>query len=156
MLELKLPELGENIETAEVSAVLVAIGDFVRRDQAVIEVETEKASLEVPATADGKVVELLVKAGDQLRVDQIILKLDADADAVAESTPEPVAPVEPPAMPQPAAAPVIAFPSVGRSQPVIGSTAPAAPSSRALAHQLGVDIGQVPGSGLGGRISRGT
>ncbi len=55
-----LPELGENIEVADVSAVLVAVGDVIQRDQPVIEVETEKASLEVPASADGRVTELLV------------------------------------------------------------------------------------------------
>jgi pyruvate/2-oxoglutarate dehydrogenase complex dihydrolipoamide acyltransferase (E2) component len=52
--ELKLPELGENIDSVEVSTVLVAVGDVVKRDQPVIEVETEKASLEVPAPADGR------------------------------------------------------------------------------------------------------
>ena len=57
MIELRLPELGENIESVDVSAVLVREGDRVARDQPVIEVETEKASLEVPADSDGLVVE---------------------------------------------------------------------------------------------------
>ena len=68
MNELKLPELGENIDQVDVSAVLVAVGEFVRRDQPVVEVETEKASLEVPATREGTVIELLVKQGDDMVV----------------------------------------------------------------------------------------
>ena len=77
MEDLRLPELGENIEVVEVSAVLVAVGDTVRRDQPVIEVETEKASLEVPSAVDGQVVELLVEAGDQVSVGQVVARIDA-------------------------------------------------------------------------------
>ncbi len=73
MAELKLPELGENIETVDVSAVLVSVGDQVRLDQPVIEVETEKASLEVPSTFEGRVEKLLVSAGDKVAVGQVLL-----------------------------------------------------------------------------------
>jgi len=82
--ELKLPELGENIDAVEVSAVLVAVGDSVKRDQPVIEVETEKASLEVPAPSDGKVTELLVSKGDQIKVGQVVLRLET---ALADKAP---------------------------------------------------------------------
>ncbi len=75
--ELKLPELGENIDTVEVSAVLVAVGDSVKRDQPVIEVETEKASLEVPAPAAGKITELLVSKGDQIKSRSARLSCDS-------------------------------------------------------------------------------
>ena len=84
-----LPELGENIEVADVSAVLVAVGDVILRDQPVIEVETEKASLEVPASADGRVSELLVNAGDTVKVGQVILVVEGDPGRAAEDTPEP-------------------------------------------------------------------
>jgi pyruvate dehydrogenase E2 component (dihydrolipoamide acetyltransferase) len=180
--ELKLPELGENIEQVDVSAVLVSVGDFVRRDQPVIEVETEKASLEVPATSDGRVTELLVKQGDKVQVGQVLLRLEEQVGEVekvgetprgpgqretempepagspaAESTAEAAAAdvasaPAPQATPDPTIAPVISFPRKGR--PEIGIVAPAAPSSRALASELGVDINQVSGSGPGGRISR--
>ena len=83
MSQLKLPELGEGVDVVDVSAVLVGVGDFVKRDQPVIEVETEKASLEVPSTADGKVAEVLVKAGEQIKVGQTILRIDAQASAGA-------------------------------------------------------------------------
>ncbi len=156
--ELKLPELGENIEEVSVSAVLVAVGDLIRRDQPVVEVETEKASLEVPATRDGKVAELLVKQGDKIRVGQLLLRLEEQvaqgdaAPAPAVAATETVRTSDVPVPSTEAPAPVIASPDKGR--PRIGDVAPAAPSARAMASQLGVDITRVVGSGPGGRISR--
>jgi len=185
--ELRLPELGENIESADVVAVLVQVGDRVRRDQPLLEVETEKASLEVPSTADGTVREVLVRVGDRIAVGQTILRIEAAAAAAAAPVePAAAAPSEerkeeaaeqelqrapeaaaaraaaasagagPAAAAAPDAAPaVIEFPaSPTRRRPEIGPTVPAAPSVRALARELGIDIGQVRGSGPGGRISR--
>ena len=153
MQELKLPELGENIDAVEVSAVLVAVGDTVRRDQAVIEVETEKASLEVPAPAEGKITELLVSKGDQIKVGQVVLRLQT---AIGQADAKPAAaaaePSPPPPLPEQDDAPVVTFPA--KHKPTIGLAVPAAPSARALARQLGVDINEVPGRGPGGRINR--
>jgi pyruvate dehydrogenase E2 component (dihydrolipoamide acetyltransferase) len=164
--ELRLPELGENIESADVSAVLVAVGDLVRRDQPVIEVETEKASLEVPAHCDGRVTELRVKVGDKVAVGEAILTVDESGACaeVAAAAPEPRPSASPPAPPPGTGqaraalepAPLVRFParSAPRVKPEIGVTAPAAPSVRALARELGVDVREVPGSGPGGRICR--
>jgi pyruvate dehydrogenase E2 component (dihydrolipoamide acetyltransferase) len=180
VLELKLPELGEDVETVDVAAVLVSVGDTIQHDQPVIEVETEKASLEVPSTLDGRVTELLVTKGDKIRVGQVILRAEAaPADAQVEEpaaapAPEPADRPSPTA-PAPAAAAsstpretaaaaaaggsppseVIAFPAATpRARPEIGPSVPAAPSARALARQIGVEIHQVRGTGPGGRISR--
>lgn len=156
MEEIKLPELGENIEEVDVSAVLVKVGDVVRADQPLIEVETEKASLEVPASGAGTVVELLVHKGDRVRVGQTIVKLEG---AAPKSSPDPTPaaaeePVEKPiVVDEPAE--VLEFPNpTASTPPQLGPTAPAAPSTRALARELGVDVNQVQGSGPGGRISR--
>jgi len=151
--ELKLPELGENIDAVEVSSVLVAVGDEVKRDQPVIEVETEKASLEVPAPADGKIIELLVAKGDQIKVGQVVLRLDTEVDevAVAEVLEAQEAAPAPP-LPKQDDAPVVSFPA--KHKPTLGPNVPAAPSARALARQLGVAIREVPGHGPGGRIRR--
>ncbi len=78
---MSLPELGENVESALVVKVLVAAGDRIERDQPVIEVETEKASVEVPATVSGTVSELHVAEGEQIRSGEAILTLADDDDA---------------------------------------------------------------------------
>ena len=163
MEEIKLPELGENIETVDVSAVLVAVGDSIRRDQPVVEVETEKASLEVPAPAAGKITELLVSKGDQITVGQVVVRIETGAGETQEVAEAQVAAggaeavqAEPTAaapLPEQDDAPVVTFPA--KHKPKIGRAVPAAPSARALARQLGVDINEVPGRGPGGRISRG-
>lgn len=166
MVEVKLPELGEGIETVEVSAVLVAVGDEVERDQPLIEVETEKASLEVPSTVAGKVEELLVEAGGNVSVGAVLARIAAD-DAHAAEAPPPAAAIEVPSPaaesgpgpPAPAAqtAPVIAFLSAAPAPAPrrgAGPSVPAAPSTRKLARELGIDLRQVPGTGPGSRISR--
>jgi len=154
MREIKLPELGENIETVEVSAVMVAVGENVSRDQPLIEVETEKASLEVPSECAGRVAELLVEAGSSIRVGQVIVRIDEASDSTETSSAAPAAKSEataPVASPAPTPKPVPA-PAVAPAVP--GRLVPAAPSARALARQIGVDITTVGGSGPGGRISR--
>jgi len=181
--ELKLPELGEGVESAEVASVLVSVGDVIERDQAVIEVETEKASLEVPASVAGRVAELLVGTGDTVSVGQVILKIEAQGEAAA-SEPEPekagraeaepkrkpeekstkagrqhrdTAGTDESAGPEPAdrgaGKDVIDFPRKEERR-TIGATAPAAPSVRALARELGIDALDVRGSGPGGRLTR--
>ena len=154
-----LPELGENIEAADVSAVLVAVGDEIQRDQPVIEVETEKASLEVPASADGRVTELKVSAGDTVKVGQVILVLEAAAAAGPAETKTPRPKPEPKKEPgKPVAEPPRPVVAAALPTPPERSTlaplVPAAPSVRALARELGVDIRQVTGSAAAGRITR--
>lgn len=168
-MELKLPELGENIERVDVSAVLVSEGDEVTEDQPVIEVETEKASLEVPSSCAGRVSKLLVSKGDQVSVGQVILVVEpggsgAEARPTPEPAPEPApekSEEEEPRREEAAPDPIeqldrdVRAVEVPRSNapPDPGRTVPAAPSVRALARELGVDIFDVKGSGPGGRIS---
>ena len=86
MAEFKLPDLGENIESGEVINVLVAEGDALSEDQPVIELETDKAVIEVPSTVSGTVTRLLVAEGDRAQVGQVILTVEevgAEAAAVA-------------------------------------------------------------------------
>ncbi len=74
--EFKLPELGENIEAADVVSVLVKEGDAIKIDQAIIEIETDKATIEVPSSIEGKISKLLVKVGDKVKVGATILMID--------------------------------------------------------------------------------
>ena len=172
--EVKLPELGENVEEAQVLTILVSPGDKVEKDQPIIELETDKATAEVPSEVSGVVGKVMVKEGDTVRVGQVILVLDAGQDATAakkqaESKPAPKAKPkpepkaaepepEPEPEPTPTEAPVAAARAAARLSVVPGREAAgtpvaAAPSVRRLARELGIDIAKVPGSGSGGRIS---
>ncbi len=72
----KLPDLGENIESAEVVSVAAAVGDMIEADQTIIEVETDKAVTDVPAPIGGKLIELAVAVGDKLSIGDIIAKIE--------------------------------------------------------------------------------
>jgi pyruvate dehydrogenase E2 component (dihydrolipoamide acetyltransferase) len=105
-VEFKLPELGENVEKGDVVRVLVKVGDVVKKDQSVLELETDKATIEVPATEGGTVSEVRVKPGDKVKVGQVVLLLDGagGGQARAEAAPAPKA-AAPASGPKPAPAP---------------------------------------------------
>jgi len=147
-VELKLPELGENIDSGQVVKLLVAVGDMLVKDQPVIELETGKASVEVPATASGKVTALLVKQGDTIKVGQAILTLDEGPAAPAPSTPSTPSTASTAST---TSTPSVAVPPPAATAP--GSSSVAAPHVRQFAREIGVDLHAVVGSGPGGRIS---
>jgi pyruvate dehydrogenase E2 component (dihydrolipoamide acetyltransferase) len=163
-IEFLLPELGENVEKGDVVRVLIAPGDVVRAEQPVLELETDKATIEVPSSVGGRVTEVKVKAGDKVTVGQVMFVLDP-AGVKAPSTPAklPEAPAKV-AGPTPVRAPVAAEAgsakaavvaiSSGRPSAESTTSVPAAPSVRRYARELGVDITQVAGSGPGGRIDQ--
>jgi len=138
-VDFTLPELGENVEKGDVVRILVAPGDVIRPDQPVLELETDKATIEVPATVGGKVLEVKVKAGQKVKVGQVVLTLDpvvqpAPGASVPQrrasdpnprrraSDPLPAAPPRPAAPPVPAPAPVPA-PRPSRLEAVAAATA---------------------------------
>jgi pyruvate dehydrogenase E2 component (dihydrolipoamide acetyltransferase) len=81
--EFRLPELGENIESGDVLKVLVAVGDVIKADQPVLELETDKATIEVPSPVGGKVKALHVKDGQKLKVGGLILTIEDGGEAPA-------------------------------------------------------------------------
>ncbi|MEN3335902.1 MAG: hypothetical protein V7641_5267 [Blastocatellia bacterium] len=105
--ELKLPQLGENVDSGVLARLLVEVGATVKKDQPVIELETDKATVEVPAFSDGVVKEILVKEGERVKVGQTILTLEATDGAAAQSkaAPPAEAPKAAPAEAAPATAP---------------------------------------------------
>ena len=154
--EFNLPDVGEGVESGTVVSVLVKVGDVIKVDQSVIELETDKAVVEVPSSVAGTVTEIAVSAGGEAKVGQLVLKVEEGAAAapeapVAESKPE--APAAKPAEPAaaesaaPAAAPAAARPAEA------GRLIPAAPSVRRIARERGIDLSRVQGSGILGRIS---
>src|SRR5215217_2706750 len=78
MTDFKLPELGENIAAGDVVRVLVKPGDTITKDQAVLELETDKATIEVPSSVAGIVKDVQVKPGQKIKVGSIILTVDGD------------------------------------------------------------------------------
>lgn len=159
LTEFQLPGLGENIKSGVVTKISVAVGDSVSTGQTVLELETDKAVLEVPSSLSGVVNEILIKLNQEAKVGQVIMKIDADAKAAAKpqapkkeepktETKEPVhrpAPATPIAQPS---VPIVPLPSIEGRKEVA-----AAPSVRRFAREIGIDINQVPGTGAGGRIS---
>ena len=83
MTDMKLPELGENIEGGDVLRIMVKAGDAIKKDQAVIELETDKATIEVPSSAAGVVKEIKVKPGEKVKVGQTIFIVDENGGAEA-------------------------------------------------------------------------
>jgi len=180
-VEFKLPELGENIEKGDLLKVLVSVGDVIAKEQPVLELETEKATLEVPSSVAGRVKQIHVEAGQKVSVGQLILTLESAAGAgrakpdqarpaaaqpAVQAPPAPAAPAKAPAVsaalqPGASAPPVAPSRSIepalrapeAVTEPVARPFVAAAPSVRRMARELGVDITQVPGSGPGGRIS---
>lgn len=169
-----LPELGEGIEAGEVVQLLVAVGDTIAQEQAVLELETDKAVVEVPSPVSGTVTTLHVQPGTTAKVGQLLITLETQTSTAAPEVvripPAPPAPAQdagaPAVVPRPTA--VTPAPSAPLSPPVVASSVaapapaarvasaapvPASPAVRRLAREIGVDITQVPGSGPGGRIS---
>ena len=89
-----LPELGENVDSGTVTAVLVAKGDTVRKDQTVVQLETDKAVVDIPSPQEGVVSEVRAKVGDTLKVGDIIIVLDKDGEAPPKATEQKSRPVE--------------------------------------------------------------
>ena len=158
-VQFALPDLGENIESGDVIRILVDVGDRLAEDQTVIELETDKAVIEVPSSVDGTVTEILVQQGDTIAVGQPILAVEtaaAVAPVAEEAPPAPVPAVEPAPTPMPQAVAPVVEEAPSAPTPTLTSTddpVPAAPSTRRLAREIGVDIAQVQGTGPGGRIS---
>src|SRR5881392_3777773 len=120
LTDMKLPELGENIEGGDVLRVMVKAGDAVKKDQPVLELETDKATIEVPSSVEGVVKDIKVKAGEKVKVGQTIFLIEEGQRAeTKEQRAE--------GKEQPAPAPAKAGPSPAPPRPV--AVAPAAPNA---------------------------
>ena len=162
IVDFHLPDLGENIEAADVLNVLVKVGDVIEADQAILEIETDKATIEVPTTIAGKVVEVLIKAGSKAKVGDVVIKVETGASVVEEPKPIEVKKEEviesPKVESKKETTPTGERTSMHASEldnqpPILKGAAPAAPSVRRIAREIGVDINKVPGTGPNGRIS---
>jgi pyruvate dehydrogenase E2 component (dihydrolipoamide acetyltransferase) len=180
--EVKLPEISENVDSGEVIQLLVSEGDRIEKDQPVVELETDKAAFEVPSTAAGAVKEIAVAEGDVVNVGQLLIKVETEGEQGAEAAEkaqaeagqeeaaaEKAEQTEPQAEKRKKETEDKDREKAGgetegekdRTSPkrVVAhrgqkEVAPASPSVRRLARELGIEINSVAGSGPGGRISR--
>ena len=156
IVEIKVPDIGGH-DNVDVIAVEVKAGDTIALDQTLITLETDKATMDVPADAAGVVQEVKIKVGDKVSEGSVILTVETGAAAAqaapaAAPTPPAAAPAPAaPAAPAPAAKPAPAASSAVNEAAF--SKAHAGPSTRKLARELGVDLGSVKGSGQKGRIT---
>jgi pyruvate dehydrogenase E2 component (dihydrolipoamide acetyltransferase) len=182
-MEFKLPEIGENIESADVVRIMVHEGDTIAANTGVVELETEKAIVELPCPHAGKVAKIHVTKGQTIKVGQVLLTIEDGATVSRDPPPSPPAaaplsrdpkesapaiPTPQPTVPPSAAAPPPAFSrepqasngtvpfSLARKSgqsPEPQSPLPAGPETRRLARELGVDLARVRGTGVRGRIT---
>jgi pyruvate dehydrogenase E2 component (dihydrolipoamide acetyltransferase) len=146
-----LPDLGEGLTEAEIVAVLVREGDVIREDAPLLEVETDKAQVEIPSPIGGRVEKIHVEPGQIVKVGALLVTFaDAGAPALRAAPPRRAAPgaiaTAPPATPSPGAPAAPAARS--RAQGPVAAT----PATRRIARELGVDLRGIAGTGPGGRI----
>lgn len=168
LVDFKLPDLGESIDSGDVVRLLVKVGDEVALDQSLMELETGKAVVEVPSNTAGRVAAILCKEGDKVTVGQSLFRIETDLSAdtskvanastsaaagkaaEASTGSQASAELKPPSPPSPPQAPA------GNGGGANGREAadiPASPMIRRLAREQGIDLTTVRGSGSGGRIT---
>lgn len=160
--KLRMPDVGEGVVEAEIVAWHVKPGDMVEEDQDLVDVMTDKATVEIPAPVSGKVISIHGEPGDMIAVGTEILVIATEADvdapeaepAAAEAAPAPVKAVVPapkaPEKPKPRPVPA----PQQLDPPVPGGRVLASPAVRARALELDVDLASVTGSGPAGRVTR--
>jgi len=183
-IEVKLPNLGDGIDSGDVLELLVNEGDVIAKDQAILEMETGKATMQVPSSHAGKVLKIHVKPGQSVPVGAVLITVEGTAAAAAPAA-KPAAPAAAAPKPAPTPAPAPVAPAPVAAQPVApapvapapapvapvkplapapvaapvatavaDADVPAGPAVRRFAREVGVDLTRVAGSGPGGRISR--
>jgi 2-oxoisovalerate dehydrogenase E2 component (dihydrolipoyl transacylase) len=178
LAQIKMPQLGESVTEGTVEKWLKSEGDFVKRDEPLVEVVTDKVNAEIPSPFEGKLVKISAAEGETVKVGAVIGQIEtaggAAAAAPAASAKEAAAPAKEPATPPKESAapdpevPAAPAPRQGTTVPVAAAAPPPAPSSdnggtdrarlspavRKLAAEHGIDATALRGTGMGGRITR--
>ena len=156
-MDVKIPNLGDGVESATVLTIMVKPGDTINKDDTILELETDKAVAPIPSSHSGEVETIHVKVGDNVSEGKVVISLKGSSN---DSTPTPVkneTPITQPIETTPApisstveTTTVAAYTYVSQS----GAPAPTSPSIRKMATAIGLDLGRIKGSGNGGRITR--
>ena len=175
-VEIKLPALGEGVDSGDVLEIFVSVGDTVEKDETLLELETDKATVNIPTEIAGKITAIHVAEGDTVSAGAVMVSIEPSESAAAapappapapEPTPPPApaaeapaptpAPTPPAPTPAPAPAPTPA-PAPAPAAPVAtnsgAASVAAGPAMRRLAREVGIDLNSVSGTGESGRITR--
>ncbi len=165
-MDVKLPQLAEGVESGTVVSILVAEGQEVKKDQPIMELETQKAVGSIPAPTSGVVTKIHVKQGMEVSVGHTLLSIDTASSATAAPAATATARQGTPSAPPPAASPEaqpnhdassstpVSTPTADyRYESKSGAPPPASPSIRRIARELDIDLTRVRGSEAGGRIT---
>lgn len=158
-IEFKAESLGDGVKSGDVAAILVAVGDTIEADQIVMEIETDKAVLNLPCPHAGTVAQILVKKGQTIKPGQAVLSIEPGAGAAPSvnggakaGSAASAAVASAPKAPAATVATIMHAPlpttGGGRDLPF-----PAGPATRRLARELGLNLANIPGTGSGGRIT---
>jgi 2-oxoglutarate dehydrogenase E2 component (dihydrolipoamide succinyltransferase) len=158
IVEVLLPQLGESVTEGTITRWLKNVGDAVSVDEAIVEISTDKVDTEIPAPASGVIAEIKAQVDQTIAVGSVLATISA-TNSAAVTSPPPSAPIVAPATPTPVPPPVVKVEPVINVAPVIvdaaaNATAYTTPLVRQLAREKGVDLSQVQGSGVGGRIRK--
>jgi 2-oxoisovalerate dehydrogenase E2 component (dihydrolipoyl transacylase) len=170
LAQIKMPQLGESVTEGTVEKWLKSEGDFVKRDEPIVEVVTDKVNAEIPSPFEGKLVKITVTEGETVRVGAVIAQIETAGGAATDAPPppakQPATSAKESAAPHPEV-PVAPAPRQGASAPAAAAPAPApssdnegtdrarlSPAVRKLAAEHGIDATAIRGSGMGGRITR--
>jgi pyruvate dehydrogenase E2 component (dihydrolipoamide acetyltransferase) len=141
----KLPDLGEGVHEGEVLAVHVSVGQEVKEGDIILEVETDKAAVEIPSPYNGTVAEILVEPGDTVKVGDVMMTFSNAEEAEGVEVEKPAElPAEAVETPK-----VVSLPEAGKRKGPV----PASPATRRLARELGVDLQRVIPTGPGGLVT---
>lgn len=161
ILEMKVPSPGESITEVEIATWLVKDGDYVEKDQPIAEVDSDKATLELPAEESG-VITLKAEEGDVVQVGQVVCLIDRDAAKPSDGESAPEEKKQESAVPkaetqkaeEKQAAPQQAVPKQEPAQPTSYANGAPSPAAKKILDEKGIDASQVTGSGRDGRISK--
>ncbi len=152
--EIRVPTLGESVSEATIGRWFKQPGDAVAADEPVVELETDKVTVEVPAPASGVLAEILAKDGETVSPGALLGQIqEGGAPAKAAAAPAKAAPAAAKAAPQPATQPKPAAPPP--AAPKGAAAEMLAPSVRKIAEETGIEVSSVPGTGKDGRVTKG-
>ena len=156
LAQIKMPQLGESVTEGTVDKWLKQEGDFVKRDEPLVEVVTDKVNAEIPSPFEGKLVKIAATEGEVVRVGAVIAQIEvAGAGTVAAAPPPGRGATEAPTpSAAPASAPAAPAPAQAQPAPAGDDQPRLSPAVRKLAAEHGIDAAAIQGSGLGGRVTR--